>query len=86
MALSWMLPALSAPEQAELVAGIRAAAPKAGFAALSEVARRVLPPAEWSRLESPSSGRPSWSVRWTPRAGPRAAAGSPSWSSPTARA
>jgi hypothetical protein len=51
-ALSWMLPALSAPEQAELVAAIRAAAPKAAFAALSEVARRVLPPAEWSRLEN----------------------------------
>jgi hypothetical protein len=50
-ALAWMLPALSAPEQADLLAGIRAAAPPAAFAAISDVARRVLSAAEWSRLK-----------------------------------
>jgi hypothetical protein len=49
--LAWMLPALSAPEQAELLGGIRATAPPEAFAALSMLARQVLGPAEWDRLE-----------------------------------
>ncbi len=49
--LAWMLPALNAPERAELLAGIRAAAPPAAFAAIADVARRVLPTADWTRLE-----------------------------------
>ena len=49
--LAWMLPALSAPERAELLAGIRAVAPPRAFEAMADIARRVLPPAEWSRLE-----------------------------------
>jgi hypothetical protein len=50
--LAWMLPALSAPERAELLAGARASAPPEVFAALQGIARRVLPEAEWSRLEA----------------------------------
>jgi len=33
------------------MAGIRAVAPPAAFAAMADLARRVLPPADWSRLE-----------------------------------
>jgi len=46
-----MLPALNAPERTEMLAGIRAVAPPAAFVAMADLARRVLPPAEWSRLE-----------------------------------
>ncbi len=46
-----VLPALNAPERAELLAGIRAVAPPGAFEAMADIARRVLPPAEWSRLE-----------------------------------
>jgi hypothetical protein len=49
--LAWMLPALNAPERAAMLAGIRAAARPAAFAAMADLARRVLPAADWSRLE-----------------------------------
>lgn len=49
---AWMLPALSAPERAELLAGARASVPPPAFEALRGVARRVLPAAEWDRLEA----------------------------------
>ena len=49
--VAWMLPALNGPERTEMLAGIRAAAPPAAFEAMAGVARRVLPPADWTRLE-----------------------------------
>ena len=49
--LAWMLPALSAPERTEILAAIRAVAPPPAFEAMAAVARRVLPPTDWSRLE-----------------------------------
>ena len=50
-AFGWMLPALSAPERAELLAGVRAVAPPESFAALQGLARRVMPAEDWNRLE-----------------------------------
>jgi hypothetical protein len=50
-AVALMLPALNAPERAELLAGIRASAPAAAFEAIAGLARRVLSPADWGRLE-----------------------------------
>jgi hypothetical protein len=49
--LGWMLPALSAPERTELLTGVRKTAPPEVFAAVEGVARRVLAPPDWSRLE-----------------------------------
>jgi len=49
--LPFLLPALNAPERAELVAGVRATAPPQAFDGLQALARRVLSPADWERLE-----------------------------------
>jgi hypothetical protein len=49
--LAWMLPALNGPERATLLAGLRAGLPTEAFEAVSGVARQVLAPPEWSRLE-----------------------------------
>lgn len=50
--LGWMLPALNARERAELLAGARASVPPPAFEALRGLARRVLPAADWDRLEA----------------------------------
>lgn len=49
--LAWMLPALSGKERAEMLAGLRAGAPPEVFASIQGVARRVLAPSDWDRLE-----------------------------------
>jgi hypothetical protein len=50
--LSWMLPAMNAPERASLIAGLRAGLPIEAFEAVSGVARRALGPLDWDRLEA----------------------------------
>jgi hypothetical protein len=49
--LTWMLPAMSATERLEMVTRARATAPPEAFRFLTGLARRVLPPAAWERLE-----------------------------------
>jgi hypothetical protein len=49
--LAWMLPALNAPERAALLGGLHAGLPAEAFEAVTGVARQVLAPSDWSRLE-----------------------------------
>jgi hypothetical protein len=50
-AATWMLPAMSAPERAQLLDEVRRTAPRGAFEALLGVARGVLDPGAWTRLE-----------------------------------
>jgi hypothetical protein len=50
--LGWMLPALAAPERTELLSSLRATVPPPAFEALRGLAQRVLPAADWDRLEA----------------------------------
>ena len=49
--LAWMLPAMNASERLAMVARLRATAPPEAFRSFSALARRVLSPADWERLE-----------------------------------
>jgi hypothetical protein len=49
--LTWMLPAMNATERLDMVTRARATAPPEAFRSLMGLARRVLPPAAWKRLE-----------------------------------
>jgi hypothetical protein len=47
-----MLPALSAPERAAVLAGVRAGAPAGAYEGILRVAREVLSEEDWRRLET----------------------------------
>lgn len=49
--LEWLLPALNGVERVETLESVRATVPPPVFEALQRIARRVLSPADWSRLE-----------------------------------
>lgn len=49
-ALRWMLPALNAPERAAFLGGARNGMPPPAFEAVLDLAREVLPAAEWRKL------------------------------------
>jgi hypothetical protein len=49
--LAWMLPAMNDAERFGMVARVRATAPPEAFQSLSALARRVLSPSDWERLE-----------------------------------
>lgn len=48
--IRWVFPAISAAEQAELLAGMRAVAPPAALEAIVRAAREALSPEDWRRL------------------------------------
>lgn len=49
--LGWMLPAMAPADRLDLLSGMRRGAPPEVFAAVYELARRVLPLPDWARLE-----------------------------------
>jgi Hemerythrin HHE cation binding domain len=57
--VTWMLPAMNAPERLELMAGVRTGAPPEGWNAMAELARRVLDPQDWAALERGLAGEVS---------------------------
>jgi hypothetical protein len=50
--LGWFMPALSAPERAGMLGGMRASAPAPAFEAALAIARQRLAPAEMQRLSA----------------------------------
>ncbi len=50
--LRWMLPSVSAPERAAMLADMRAGMPAAVFASVCRLAESVLPPKDWMKLEA----------------------------------
>jgi Hemerythrin HHE cation binding domain len=51
-AAAWMLPAMNAEERLQLLSELRSTAPAGALEAILSVARRVLDPAAWTRLEA----------------------------------